>query len=91
MNTLNTKQLQTLADAHAIKTIAVCGVEGGFTITINGKLIEKQRGNARLFRKLQAVAIYLKNNGVNVFTVNVLDWIPNQNHAGSLKTQTSQG
>jgi hypothetical protein len=79
MDTLNTKQLQALADASAIKTVVVCGIDGGFTIAINGKIIEKQRGNARMFRKLQAAAIYLKNNGVNMFTVDVSSWNHSQN------------
>jgi hypothetical protein len=79
MDTLNTKQLLALADANAIKAVAVCGTTGGFTIAVDGKLIERKRGNARVFRKLQAAATYLKSNGIGEFTVNVSSWSPEQN------------
>lgn len=74
METLNTKQLLALADANAIKAVAVHGTTGGFTIVVDGKLIERKRGNARVFRKLQAAAIYLKNNGIGEFTVDLSKW-----------------
>jgi hypothetical protein len=78
MDTLNTKQLQALANANAIKAVAVCGTAGGFTIAVDGKLIELKRGNARVFRKLQAAATYLKHNGIGTFTVDVSGWCPEQ-------------
>lgn len=78
MDTLNTKQLIALADENAIKAVAVCGTAGGFTIAVNGKLIERKRGNARIFRKLQAAATYLKSNGIGTFTVDVSKWSPDQ-------------
>jgi hypothetical protein len=78
MKTINTKQLMALADANAIKAVAVCGTDGGFTIAVDGKLIERQRGNARVFRKLQAAATYLKQNGIGTFTVDVSSWHPEQ-------------
>lgn len=78
MDTLNTKQLLALANANAIKAVAVCGTAGGFTIAVDGKLIERKRGNARVFKKLQAAATYLKQNGIGEFTVDVSKWSPDQ-------------
>lgn len=79
METINTKQLVALINAGAIRSVSVKGVAGGFLITIDDKLIEKQRGNARVFRKLQAAATYLKHNGIGTFTVDVSSWCPQQN------------
>lgn len=78
MDTLNTKQLFALAGANAIKTVVVCGTADGFTITVDGKLIELKRGNARVFKKLQAAATYLKSNGIGTFTVDLEHWHINQ-------------
>jgi hypothetical protein len=78
METINTKQLTALINANAIKSVSVKGIDGGFLITVDNKLIEKQRGNARVFRKLQAAATYLKHNGIGTFTVDVSSWCPQQ-------------
>jgi hypothetical protein len=79
MNMINTKQLSALANANAIKTVAVKGTAGGFVISVDNNLIEAQRGHTRVFRKLQAAASYLKTNGIGTFTVDVSNWQPDQN------------
>jgi hypothetical protein len=78
MSTINTKQLTALANANAIKFVAVRGTEGGFTIVVDGNLIEAKRGHPRVFRKLQTAAAYLKINGIGTFTVDISKWNPEQ-------------
>lgn len=75
---INSKQLTALANANAIKAIEVRGTAGGFIITVDGNLIELQRGNARVFRKLQSAATYLKSKGIGTFTVDLSRWSPEQ-------------
>lgn len=78
MNTINSKQLDALIHNNAIKTIKVDGTSGGFVITINDTVFEARRGNARIFKKLQAAATFLKNKGIGEFKVNISHWAPEQ-------------
>jgi hypothetical protein len=81
MNMIDAKQLTALVDAGAVKAVAVKGTAGGFTIMVDGKLMEARRGNPRVFRKLNTAAAFLKVKGVGVFTVDVSTWNPNQKAA----------
>jgi hypothetical protein len=78
MNMIDARQLAALVDAGAVKTIAVKGTAGGFTILVDGKTIEARRGNVRVFKKLNAAASFLKFKGVGLFTVDVSTWNPDQ-------------
>jgi hypothetical protein len=75
---LNTKQVQALANANAIKTVLVHATNSGFTISVNESLIETKRGHQRTFKKLQTVMAYLKTNGIPKFTVDASSWNPEQ-------------
>ncbi len=81
MNTLNSQQLDALIQNDAIKSITVDGTTGGFIVCVNGTIIEARRGHARVFKKLQTAAAYLKNKGVGSFKVDVSQWTLDQNSA----------
>lgn len=75
---INSKQLDALIDAGAVKAVSVEGTAGGFTVCIDGKLIEAMRGHARVFRKLDTAASFLRIKGISEFTVSVAQWTPAQ-------------
>ncbi|MFI3221164.1 MAG: hypothetical protein QX189_18925 [Methylococcales bacterium] len=78
MTMLNTKQIQALANANAIRSVLVNGTDNGFTILVNESLIETKRGHPRIFKKLQTVTAYLRTNGIPKFTVDVSSCNPEQ-------------
>lgn len=78
MNMIDSRQLAALVNSGSIKCVAVQGAAGGFTVTVDGQLIEAKRGHARLFRKLQTAATYLKGKGIGTFTVDLSMWSPDQ-------------
>lgn len=78
MNMIDSKQLTALIEVGAIKTVAVQGTAGGFTISIDGKLVEAKRGHPRIFRKLDTAASFLRIKGIGEFTVSVARWTPAQ-------------
>ena len=80
MNTLNSQQLDALIHNGAIKSIAINGTAGGFVVTVNnGMIIEAQRGHARVFKKLQTAAMFLKNKGIEKVSVDLSSWSPDHN------------
>jgi len=78
MNMIDSKQLAALVEVGAVKAVAVQGTAGGFTISVDGKLIEAKRGHPRIFRKLDTAASYLRIKGIGEFTVSVSRWCPDQ-------------
>jgi hypothetical protein len=78
MSIINTQQLTALINANAVRTVEVHGIDGGFTIVVDKKLLEAKRGHTRIFRKLQTAAAFLKQNGIGSFTVDLSRWNPNQ-------------
>jgi len=78
---IDSRQFAALVNAGAVKAVVVKGTAGGFTILVDGKLIEAQRGNARLFRKLHTAAAFIKGKGMGTFTVDVSTWNPDQKAA----------
>lgn len=56
------------------------GVPGGFVLAmregLDEQLLEAQRGHARKFRRLEAVASYLKEQGARDFLVELEQWAP---------------
>ena len=54
------------------------GVPGGFVLAmregLDEQLLEAQRGHARRFRRLEAVASYLKDLGAHEFAVELDQW-----------------
>lgn len=56
------------------------GVPGGFVLALreglDEQLLEAQRGHARKFKRLEAVASYLKNLGAQEFAVELDQWSP---------------
>jgi hypothetical protein len=43
---------------------------------LDEQLLEAQRGHARKFKRLEAVASYLKDLGAHGFTVEIDQWAP---------------
>ncbi len=78
MSMINTQQLAALINANAVKTVEVHGTDGGFTILVDNNLLEAKRGHTRIFRKLQTAAVFLKQNGIGEFRVNLSTWHPEQ-------------
>ncbi len=78
MNMIDVRQLVALVNANAVKAVKVTGIEGGFTIVVDDKLIEAKRGHTRIFRKLQTAASFLKSKGIGTFTVDLSRWNPDQ-------------
>jgi hypothetical protein len=76
MDMIDSRQLAVLLEVGAVKTVTVQGTAGGFTVSIDGRLIEAKRGHPRIFRKLHTVASYLKGKGINEFTVSISQWSP---------------
>lgn len=75
---IDSRQFTALTNAGAVKHVSVNGTAGGFVILVDDQLIEAKRGNARVFRKLQTAAAYLKNKGIGSFYVDLSLWKPEQ-------------
>jgi hypothetical protein len=73
-----TSLLRGLAAAGSISNITARGVPGGFVLVIrvglNESTLKAYRGKARLFRRLDAAAKYVKDLGLAHFEVEVSGW-----------------
>ncbi len=78
MDMLNAQQLDALVKNGAIRSISVDGTSDGFMILVNGTLIGAKLGHARVFKKLNTAAAFLKNKGIGKFNVDVSRWSPEQ-------------
>lgn len=78
MDRLSAQQLEALVKNNAIRSISVNGTSDGFMISVNGTLIGAKLGHARVFKKLNTAAAFLKNKGIGKFTVDVSKWSQDQ-------------
>lgn len=77
---IDTPVLRQLIRAGKAGTLVAKGVPGGFVLALreglDEQLLEAQRGHARKFKRLEAVASYLKNLGAQEFAVELDQWSP---------------
>lgn len=77
---IDTPILRHLIQAGKANGLAAKGVPGGFILVLREGLeehvLEAQRGHARKFRRLEAVATYLRKLGAREFTVDLEQWAP---------------
>lgn len=76
--TIDTPLLRELVRRGSAGQLIVRGVPGGFILIVRHDLDEQllgaQRGHARKFKRLDAVASYLETLGVRVFEVDLNGW-----------------
>lgn len=75
---IDTPLLRQLLRVGKAGTLVAKGVPGGFLLAVcdglDEQLLEAQRGHARKFKRLEAVAAYLKELGGNEFVVQMEHW-----------------
>lgn len=75
---IDTPLLRQLVRAGKAGTLVARGVPGGFVLVMREDLSEQvlnaQRGGARRFKTLDAVASYLKDLGAGGFLVEIEHW-----------------
>lgn len=75
---LDTPLLRQLVRVGKAGSLVAKGVPGGFVLAmrdgLDEQLLEAQRGHARKFKRLEAVASYLKDLGAREFVVELEQW-----------------
>lgn len=75
---IDTPLLRQLLRAGKAGTLVAKGVPGGFVLAmregLDEQLLGAQRGHARKFSRLEAVASYLKDLGARAFEVELEQW-----------------
>jgi len=75
---IDTQLLRQLLRAGKAGDLVAKGVPGGFMLAmregLDEQLLEAQRGHARRFKRLDAVASYLKELGAQDFAVELGQW-----------------
>lgn len=76
----DTPLLRQLLRSGKAGVLVAKGVPGGFVLAmregLDEQLLEAQRGHARKFKRLEAVASYLKDLGAKEFAVELEQWAP---------------
>ena len=71
--TINHTTLEQLVEANAVRSTTVVGVQGGWSVLVRYGMAERrlaaQRGGVRTWRRLDAVAGYLRGLGLARFEV----------------------
>lgn len=74
------RTLARLVESGAVRAAHVISQAGGWGVIVTcGKIarpLAAQRGNVRLFSKLETVAVYLREIGISRFDVDVVDYDP---------------
>jgi len=83
METIKHDQLKILVENNGVRSVTMAGTTGGFFLnvsTISGdKLLHTKTGEARLFKKADALIGYLKGElGIAKATVKFDRWDPEQ-------------
>lgn len=77
-NTFDTPLLRQLIRAGKAGELVAKGVPGGFVLAmregLDEQLLEAQRGHARKFKRLEALASFLKGLGAQNFEVDLTQW-----------------
>ena len=70
--------LEELVAAGAVRSLTARGVPGGFVLVVRTeggeRVLAAQRGPSRVFRRLDAVARFLRKLGLYSFAVEVSKW-----------------
>lgn len=78
---ISTSVLKALAVAGSISKLSARGVPGGFLLFVTVGLeeipVKAYRGQARVFKRLDAVAKYVKDLGLDTFEVRLDCWAGN--------------
>ena len=76
----NTLLLRQLVGSGKAGTLVAKGVPGGFVLAmregLQDDLLSAQRGGIRKFKRLEAVAAYLRDIGAREFAVELGQWAP---------------
>lgn len=84
-STIDTPLLRRLLLLKKAGELVAKGVPGGFVLSMREgsdvQTLEVQRGHARKFKRLEAVASYLKDLGADQFTVEIDKWDPKSPNA----------
>ncbi len=76
----DTSLLRQLVRSGKAGALVAKGVPGGFMLAmregLDEQLLEAQRGHARKFKRLEAIASFLKDLGAQEFTVELEQWAP---------------
>lgn len=83
MDTIKHDQLKILAANNGVRAVTIAGTTGGFFLnvsTMSGDvLLHTKTGDARLFKKADAILSYLKDElGIGKATVQIDRWDPAQ-------------
>jgi len=77
---IDTPLLRQLVRSGKAGALVAKGVPGGFVLAmregLDEQFLEAQRGHARKFKRLEAVASYLKELGARDFAVEIEQWEP---------------
>lgn len=72
--------LKELVSAGAVISVTARGVPGGYVLVVNTeageRLLSLQRGQTRVFSKLETVASFLHDIGLTRFSVDTGSWAP---------------
>ncbi len=75
---ISTSVLRQMAAAGAVNRVSAQGVPGGFVLSVrvgmDEQLLAAQRGGARRFKRLDALAKYLQTVGIRIFDVDTVRW-----------------
>jgi hypothetical protein len=78
--TIDHGTLAKLVEAGTVRAARVVGQDGGWGVIVKDRKTERplaaQRGQVRLFRKLETVVAYLKSIGIGRFDVDAMNYDP---------------
>lgn len=78
--TVDHSTLESLAQAGVVRGACAVGQRGGWGITVQYGNVERvlaaKRGDVRLFKKFDTLAVYLKNLGIDQFRIDVRHFDP---------------
>jgi len=78
--TIDHGTLAKLVEAGTVRAARVVGQDGGWGVIVRDRKTERplaaQRGQVRLFRKLETVVAYLKSIGIGRFDVDAMNYDP---------------
>ena len=79
-DTIDHSTLTKLVEVGTVRAARVVGQDGGWGVIVKDRKTERslaaQRGQVRLFRKLETVVAYLKSIGIGRFDVDAINYDP---------------
>lgn len=75
---METPIFRELLAAGAVRGVVAKGVPGGYILSVQieggERILTTQRGQSRVFKKLDAIASYSRELGLSQFTVDLQQW-----------------